>query len=429
MKKVLIVCYYWPPAGGPGVQRWLKFATYLTKFGIDPIIYTPENPNYPIVDTDTLNELPHDIKVIKFPIKEPYAAANLLSRKKTKTISKGIINTQSKSFISSLMLFVRGNFFIPDARVGWVKPSVTFLKKFLKTNSVDAVITTGPPHSLHLIGQILKEKIGVKWIADFRDPWTTIHYHKSLKLLKISAKKHKRLESEVLNAADHILVTSPTTKEEFSNITRQPITVITNGYEPDKLKTPKLSEKFTIAHIGSLLAERNPKNLWLVLAEIIKENKNFAKDLELVFAGAISDEVISALRETGLYSISVFKGYVTHSEAKLLQRSSQILLLLEIDSLETRAIIPGKLFEYLQAKRPIMAIGPEGSDISEILKETQSGVFIKATESSVMKEKIVEYYNKFKSNKLAVSDADISNYSRENLTGKLASVIKKVANE
>ena len=132
MKKVLIICYYWPPAGGPGVQRWLKFATYLKIFGIEPVIYTPENPNYPITDLELINEVPTDIEVVKFPIKEPYAAAQLLSKRKTKAISKGIIDTKKKSVISSLLLFVRGNFFIPDARIAWVKPSIKFLRSYLR---------------------------------------------------------------------------------------------------------------------------------------------------------------------------------------------------------------------------------------------------------------------------------------------------------
>lgn len=426
MKKVLIICYYWPPAGGPGVQRWLKFVTYLKQFNIEPTIFIPENPSYPIIDEDLLNEVPKDLNILKFPIKEPYAAAKLLSKKKTKTISKGIIETKNKSFLNSLLLFVRGNFFIPDARIAWVKPSVKYLEKYLKDNPQDAIITSGPPHSLHLIGRQLQQKLQVKWIADFRDPWTTIHYHKSLKLLNISAKKHKRLESEVLNVADHVLVTSPTTKQEFKEITSKPISVITNGFEPDTIENPPLSKKFTLAHIGSLLTERNPKVLWQVLAEISKENKTFAEDLELTFAGALSDEVIFSLKKTGLYSSAVFKGYVSHTEAKLLQRSAQVLLVLEIDSPDTKAIIPGKIFEYLQANRPIVALGPEGSDMAFILKTTSAGNFIKATDKAGIRAIILQYYFNFKEGKLQLKDTNIIEYTRESLTGKLAAVIKGV---
>ena len=190
--KVLVISYYWPPAGGPGVQRWLKFCTYLPEFGIEPIVYIPENPNYPILDEGLLAELPSDIKIIKRPIWEPYFLGSLFGKKSTKTLSRGIID-QKPSLLKRMMLFLRGNLFIPDARKAWVKPSVKYLQKYLEQNPVDVIITTGPPHSLHLIGMKLKSLTATPWLADFRDPWTTIGYHKQLRLLARSAKKHKRL--------------------------------------------------------------------------------------------------------------------------------------------------------------------------------------------------------------------------------------------
>ncbi len=203
MKRALIITYYWPPAGGPGVQRWLKFVKYFREFGVEPIVYVPENPNYPLVDENFSSEIPSDIEIIKQPISEPYRFAKLFSKKKTKQISSGIISKKEISAMEKLMLYVRGNFFIPDARVGWVKPSVEFLSKYISENPVDVVITTGPPHSLHLIGMQLQKELNVKWIADFRDPWTTIHYHKSLRLNKSSERKHKELEALVLKSADY----------------------------------------------------------------------------------------------------------------------------------------------------------------------------------------------------------------------------------
>ena len=231
MKRALIIAYYWPPAGGPGVQRWLKFVTYFKQFGIEPVVYVPENPNYPLIDESLIDQVPSDIEILKYPIREPYGWARVISSKRTKRISSGIITERKPSFKERFMLWVRGNFFIPDARVGWVKPSVRFLKNYLAENPVDVIITTGPPHSMHLIGRQLKQEFGIQWMTDFRDPWTTIHYHKSLRLSKSSEKKHKRLEAAVLSECDHIIVTSPTTKREFEEITRVPIQVITNGYD------------------------------------------------------------------------------------------------------------------------------------------------------------------------------------------------------
>jgi hypothetical protein len=201
LKRVLIITYYWPPAGGPGVQRWLQFVRYFKDFDIEAVVYVPENPSYPLLDESFELEVPSGLEIIKLPIKEPYRFAKVLSRKKTKQISSGIISNKKQSFVEKIMLFVRGNFFIPDARIGWVKPSVSFLKEYISENPVDAIITSGPPHSLHLIGLKLKKELNLKWIADFRDPWTTIHYHKSLRLITSAKMKHKAVETEVLSEA------------------------------------------------------------------------------------------------------------------------------------------------------------------------------------------------------------------------------------
>ena len=191
MRKVLVIAYYWPSAGGPGVQRWLKFVKYLRDYDVEPTVYVPENPHYPIIDENLIQEIPEGIKVIKQPIKEPYAWASLLSKKKTKTISSGIIQEKEPAFVEKLLLWIRGNLFIPDARKFWVKPSIKFLSEIIEQEKIETIITTGPPHSIHLIGLGLQEAKKVQWLADFRDPWTSIGYHKKLKLSKASQQKHQ----------------------------------------------------------------------------------------------------------------------------------------------------------------------------------------------------------------------------------------------
>lgn len=423
MKRALIITYYWPPAGGPGVQRWLKFVKYLREFGVEPIVYAPENPSYPLVDEYFSTEIPFDIEIIKQPISEPYRFAKLFSKNKTKQISSGIISKKEISAMEKLMLYVRGNFFIPDARVGWVKPSVAFLSEYIAKNPVDVVITTGPPHSLHLIGMQLQKELNVKWIADFRDPWTTIHYHKSLRLNKTSERKHKAMEALVLKSADIITVTSPTTKKEFEMITETPIEVITNGYDISEEVSFIMDSSFSISHIGSLLSERNPAILWKVLAEICKENSSFKNDLQLKFAGAISEEVKQNLENFQLIENCTFLGYVSHSEALKLQHQSQVLLLVEINSSETRAIIPGKLFEYLAAKRPIIALGPKDSDIERIIAETKSGKFFSYWDDDELKIEILQLYEEFKKGDLGITSEGIEKYSRLQLTKQMATLI------
>ncbi|MFT5436260.1 MAG: glycosyltransferase involved in cell wall biosynthesis [Ulvibacter sp.] len=426
LKRVLIITYYWPPAGGPGVQRWLQFVKYFKDFDIEPVVYVPENPSYPLLDESFEVQVPSDVSILKLPINEPYRFAKVLSRKKTKQISSGIISNKKQSLVEKLMLFVRGNFFIPDARIGWVKPSVTFLKKYISENPVDVIITSGPPHSLHLVGLKLKKELNLKWIADFRDPWTTIHYHKSLRLMKKAKRKHEALEKEILSEANLIVVTSPTTKIEFEVITKKPIEVITNGYS-EFAETPRvLDTSFSISHIGSLLSERNPKVLWEVLSEITLENNDFKRDLELKLAGIVSKEIVDSIANVGLKANCKLLGYVSHSEAIQLQQNSGVLLLVEIDSEDTKSIIPGKLFEYLAAGRPILALGPKGSDIEGIINETKSGRFYNYSQTDALKSHLLELYSDFKIGSLAVSSEGIEKYSRRELTKRMSEIIKSL---
>jgi galactitol-specific phosphotransferase system IIB component len=424
-KKILIITYYWPPAGGPGVQRWLKFVKYLPDFGIQPIVYVPENPTYPIIDENLIKEVSDKAIVIRHKIFEPYQLASFFSDNKTKKISSGIIPNQKKqSFMDKLFLLIRGNLFIPDARFLWVKPSVSYLEKYIVENNIDTIITSGPPHSLHLIGLKLKQSIDLKWFADFRDPWTTIGYHKSLRLSNYATMKHKMLERKVLNAADTLIVTSKTTKREFEAITIKPIAVITNGYDVEKIEAQTLDLKFSLAHIGSFLSERNPMILWESLVELISEVPDFILHLEIKLIGAVSQEVAETIAQFGLDSYLNNLGYVSHGEAIAHQRKSQVLLLIEIDSTETKSIIPGKLFEYLVSNRPILAIGPKNSDFEEIITVTNTGVFFDYSEKTRLKSVILDYYNQFLDGNLSSNGVGLQKYSRKNLTKELVSLIK-----
>lgn len=423
-KKVLIITYYWPPAGGPGVQRWLKFVKYLPDFGVQPIVYVPENPTYPILDEGLLNEVSDKAIILKNKIFEPYQLAGIFSKKQTQKISSGIIPAAKKqSFLEKLLLWVRGNLFIPDARKYWVNSSVAYLKKYIQENNIDTIVTSGPPHSLHLIGLKLKEELDVKWFADFRDPWTTIGYHKALKLSSYADKKHKQLESKVLTTADTIIVTSKTTKTEFQALTNKPIEVITNGYDVENIPKQTLGEKFTMAHIGSFLSDRNPKALWEVLQELVLENEKFATHFQLKLIGKISQEILESISEFQLDAFCNNLGYVSHTEAIAHQRKSQVLLLIEIDSEETKSIIPGKLFEYMVSERPIIAIGPKDSDFAEIITSTNTGVFFTYSEKERLKKTILAYFELFLENNLQVHPVGLQHYSRKNLTEKLVSIL------
>ena len=424
MKKVLIISYYFPPAGGPGVQRWLKFVKYLPDFNIQPIVYIPENPTYPIIDNDLISEISKKAIIIKHKIFEPYQVASFFSKNKIKKISSGLIPNQKKqTFLEKILLWVRGNLFIPDARIYWVKPSVKYLQKYIHENNIETIITTGPPHSLHLIGLELKQKLNLQWIADFRDPWTTIGYQKELKLSNYAIRKHKNLEKLVLNAADTIIVTSKTTKQEFLTITNKPIEVITNGYDNEKIANQVLDSKFSMAHIGSFLSDRNPEILWQSISELILEIPGFDKNLEIKLIGKTSQEVLYAISRFNLNKYVNNIGYVSHKTAVEEQLKSHVLLLIEINSEDTKSIIPGKLFEYLVSGRPIIGIGPKDSDFQEIIENTNSGFFFEYSQKQELKTIILDYYNQYLNKSLKSNAINLEQYSRKKLTERLAKLI------
>lgn len=423
MKKALIITYYWPPAGGPGVQRWLKFVKYLRDFDVEPVVYAPENPEYPIIDRTFEKEIPEGIKIYKQKIVEPYHLAGFFSKKKTKRISSGIIQTKDQSLLEKALLWIRGNLFIPDARKFWVKPSVRFIQQVIEEEGIHTIITTGPPHSVHLIGLKIKTFNDINWIADFRDPWTSIGYHKKLKLTKHSKKKHLQMEFDVLNKADSIIVTSTTTKKEFSNITDQPITVITNGFDTTVVSSHKLDDTFTISHIGSLLSGRNPKVLWQALQELTEENENFKKELELELIGVVSKDVLESIHSHGLEPYVRLEGYVSHEKAIERQQRSQVLLLVEIDSEETKGIIPGKFFEYIKSERPILGIGPQGWEVAQMISETNTGNSFSYIDGKGIKEQLLEWFIAYQKKELYVKSRHIEQYSRRELTRKLAKLI------
>lgn len=425
-KKVLLVTYYWPPAGGPGVQRWLKFVSYLPKYGIQPIVYIPKNATYPIIDEKLLAQVPVGIEIIQQPIKEPASWAKKLFAKKVNQLQSGILPTKKTSLVTQFMLFIRANFYIPDARVGWVKPSISFLSDYCKDNNIEVLITTGPPHSLHLIGMQLQKKIGVKWLADFRDPWTSIHYFADLPLGKRAIKKHKELEKQVLNAADLITVTSKPTKNEFKSITNKPIEVVTNGYDQNLLPKESLAldTKFSISHIGSLLSDRNPTLLWEALANLLKNHPELKTDLQLKLAGVVSEEVLSSLESAGLKDFIESYGYLSHTEAIRMQHTSQILLLLEMDKEETKVILPGKLFEYMAAKRPILALGPEDGAIAAVIEETNAGVYYTYQEAKEIYSYLEKQYLIFKTSKIQIDSHGIEAYSREAVSKTMAALLE-----
>jgi len=425
--KALIITYYWPPSGGSGVQRWLKFVKYLRDFQIEPVIYTVKNPNYAIEDITLQNEVPENIEVLRQSIWEPNNLLSFFGSKKKET-SAGFLNP-NPSIIGKLAQYIRGNYFIPDARKYWIKPSIKYLTKYLKENEIDVIITTGPPHSTHLIGLQLRKKLNIKWIVDFRDPWTEIDYFHQLPLTKRSIEKHRKFEEQVLKNADKVLVVGKTMAISFKKFTKN-IEVITNGYDTYEMKKEvRLDEKFSLVHIGMLNSDRNHEILWKVLQELCLEHKEFAEDLQLKFIGKLANDVVRDIEKYKLKDYTTLIDYLAHSEVLQHQLSAQVLLLSVNNVPGANGIITGKIFEYLQANRPILAIGPANGDLAEIINNTNSGIIIDFEDEINLKKEILKLYANFKNNSLKVDSRNIKQYHRKELTKQLAKIIKTILNK
>jgi len=428
LKKVLIVTYYWPPAGGPGVQRWLKFAKYLPEFGFEPIIYTPENPSYPLVDETLVKEVPENLKIVKTNIWEPYQIAEKFSKSNKKFKGGQFDVGKNLSFVSKLSIFIRGNFFIPDARKFWVKPSIKFLKEYIKENHIDTIVTTGPPHSLHLIGLGLKKELpNIKWIADFRDPWTEISYYKHLKLTSGSDKKHRQLEKSVFETADLTLATSYTDAENFRKNGANAFCV-TNGFDSENTSTPlsvtSEKTKFTLSYVGVLEQLRNPENLWKALKELCEIHPDFATDFELKFVGRIDDKILNDIENSVLKNNIKNLGYLAHDESVKEMENSDLLLITNFPNESSKGIIPGKLFEYLATGKQIISFGPKDADVETILDKTKSGKHFDYSEIGEISDFILSLYKDWKSGKPIQNSANINEFSRKELTRQLSGLIR-----
>ena len=434
MKKVLIITYYWPPSGGAGVQRWLKFVKYLREYGWEPVVFTAEGGEVPVIDDSLKKDIPENIEVIYGPIWEPYTAyKRLIGQKKIDKIQTGFLTENKKpKTTEKLSIWIRGNLFIPDARKFWIKPSVKILSKYLKENNVDAIVSNGPPHTTHMIALSLKKKFGVPWLADFRDPWTNIDFYDKLLLSKWADKKHHKLEDEVINFADELVTVSPNWAKDFLEQSKRKFQVIYNGFDEEDFNngTVEFDKKFSFVHIGSMNKDRNPHNLWVVLGELCSEIEGFSEDVEIKMIGPVDLAVKQAIESNGLIENFNKLNYVPHQEAMAILNTAQLLLLPINDTPNSLGVIPGKLFEYLAAKRPIICIGPTEGDSSKIIRESNAGYVFPFSDSKNLKQRIISLFKEFKENgSLGHSSVEINKYSRKNLTGQLAKLLDDLVSD
>lgn len=427
MRKVLIITYYWPPAGSSGVQRWLKFVKYLREFGWEPVIYTANNPEVASLDESLKNDIPEGIEVIKRNVPEPYKLYKFITGSRGTKIGVGFTSgTSKKGILNRAAIWIRGNFFIPDARMFWIAPSTRYLSKYLINNPVDVIITTGPPHSLHLIGLKLKRRFNIPWIADFRDPWTGIYFYKDLKLTWIADKINRALERKVLKNSDLNIVVSHSMADAFNGIVGAKVEIVSNGFDQAEYNFSALINEnvFSLVHVGTIPPSSNSNNLWGALARMAKENDEFNRKLKIQFVGDIDSSVVDSLKENNLFEKVEMVGYKPHSEIPLFQKSAQVLLVLAPST--SKEVLTGKIFEYLAANRPIIAIGPIGGDLDKLLIETGAGIMLPSDSQSEIYEGLKWFWDGYNSGWSNFNPKNVNQYSRRELTRKMAQLMDKL---
>lgn len=428
MKRVLIITYYWPPTGGSGVQRWVKFSKYLPSQGWQPVVYSPLNPELREVDETLLMDIPSEVAVLKKRIIEPSGILAALGHKYGSNSEVNPINGNKKNLIKRISLWGRANLFIPDPRIGWVRPSVKYLESYLAEHPVDVIVTSGPPQSMHLIGLELHRKTGIPWVADFRDPWTKMFYYKHLPLTARADRKQHQQEKAVLDEANAIISVTPLVQREFQEMTSTRVELITNGFDEDDF--PKTGAKedglFRITHTGLFAESGNPLVLWDKLAAKCAEDEAFDKALRIRLAGRVDKDIIAAIEERGLGAKLDNLGYLPHDETVKEQRSASVLILPLRQEPEYKAVLPGKIFEYLAARKPILGIGQEDGAAAQIINEACAGCMCDWDKKEAISEFIDEAWRKQLSGNTTIEGNGIDKFSRRSLTQDLVKLLESL---
>jgi glycosyltransferase involved in cell wall biosynthesis len=431
LKRVLIITYYWPPTGASGVQRWLKFTKYLPENGWTPVVYTPENPERPAIDHSLEADIPAGTEIITHPIFEPYGLYKKLSgRNADESIQVGFVSDSGKpGLLETVSRWLRGNCLIPDARRFWIRPSVRRLTAILKEQPVDAIVSTGPPHSMHLIAQRLSKRFHIPWVADFRDPWSRFYYNNDLLFNSRTRRKQLKLEKVVLKNASRVITVSGHIRDELQHIGERSVDVIHNGYDPSDYENLQFepSSSFVIAHTGAFQPAANPEKVWEVLGRLVKTGSSFAGDLKIVLVGKVDTAIKESISRNGLDAWVQYIGYVPHSEVMRYQITSALLLLCILRTEGAEGIITGKFFEYLASGTPVICVGPENGDTAAIIRECNAGDTAGFDDSSAMERIITGTYRKWKLGERHQTDKKaVLRYSRREQTRTLAGMLNVI---
>lgn len=397
-KTLLVLTYYFPPAGGPGVQRVLKFVKYLPEFGWEPVVITVDGGDFPAYDASLTEEVPETVPVLRVPALEPYSLYRKFTGKsKEEHIPVGTLAKKDKSngFAEKISRWIRANLFVPDARIGWIVPVI---RKGFQTASqykIDALLCSSPPHSVQLAACHLAKKLSIPWIVDFRDPWTDIYYYQELNRNKLAQQIDAYFERKVSNTADGVLTVSPSLVGKIrKRAPQQQVTLIPNGYDATDFSegTHHLYDRFSLSYIGNLKANQNPSVLWSVLKRLIENTSGFQENFLLHLTGKIHPQVMASLEKYGLTNYTKIDKYVPHAEATKRMQSAAVLLFVVPDAADNQGILTGKLFEYLAAERPVFSIGPPDGDAAQILRDADAGTMMDYQDQSGITEMLKKLY-------------------------------------
>ncbi len=426
MKKVLIVTYYWPPAGGPGVQRVLKFVKYLPEFGWKPFVLTVKHPDAPVYDESLAGDIPNEARIIKTKSLEPFGLYKKFTGKKPdeEIPNDVLIKKENVNFREKIARWVRANLFIPDAKIGWIPFAVKKGKEIVEKEKIDIIFSTSPPPTTAIIGMKLGMVTRIPWIADFRDPWLEIVYYQSLKRSRLALAIDSHLEKNTLNKSNALVTISKDMSDLFkSKAAGKEVYVIPNGFdETDFVKAEKSkNKKFTIAYTGSISKDRVPYPLFSALEKFKQEG---IENILCRFAGRFANEFYSEIEKRGIENYFELLKFVPHNESTKILLHSDALLLVIDNVPENKGFLTGKMFEYLGCKKPVFAIGPPDGDANKILMKTDSGKMVDYNDDDGAYRLLKEYYGNWLEGKESFK-FNSENYSRKKLTRKLADVFEK----
>ena len=438
MKKVLIISYYWPPAGGPGSQRVLKFSKFLPQFNWRPVILTVRNGEYPYIDNSLEREIQTACKVYSSSTIEPFILYKKLTGKDpTSPLPVGQLTQKPDKIQRKIFNWLRTNLFLPDARMGWILPGYLRARKVIQSQKIQAVVSSSPPHSLQLIAYLIHKEFKLPWIADFRDPWTEIQYYQVSKRNRLSQSIDQCLEKRVLRSANHITTVSSSIGQSFRQKLNRTfpgnsVSIIPNGWDPDEFKHDSKPDpfKFIILHTGNLNATQNPTVLWKSLQNLMGMYPFFKKDLKLKFVGRVHENIQRAITDFNLHAITDFASFMPHEQIIGEIQKAAILMSVVPDVPDNKGIVMSKNFEYIGSGLPVLIIGPIDSDIAQIISEFTHSQMINYKDIKTCETFLSKIYRAWKNRENPQSTWKIRNkYSRLTLTGKLAEILNDISSE